>query len=448
MANGVNSGMMQQMADGTWREPENQRWQQNKGYILKNINAGTATPSMQNWFNQWQDRMGQNGAMVNRESGQVTQNPTTNPNAPPTGVIGSEQALRQGLNAGLASIDAGVNAASGTLSPYMQGGSGAFNYQAALSGAMGDQAQADAYARFQESPGQSYLRDMGEKALLRNASATGGLGGGNVLQELQRHGIGLAAQDFDNAFNRLGSLSQMGYGASNNLAGMQGQAGFLGGEMAYGTGNTMAAGRTRAGERIADNLNSTTSALAGLQNQQGAGMADTINQQGGNLANILMEYGKASGLSEQQLMTILGNIATGSASTVAGLPGVPGVQQQDGNLTGIGNLLGGAGTLAKGFGWGTDDSGGGSSSGGGIDAGDVASLIAMYSTSDPRLKTNITPIGQTPGGNNLYTWDWNAEGKAICGDQPTFGVMADEVPQEAVTVGDHGYLMVDYTRIH
>ena len=343
---------------------------------------------------------------------QMAQN-TGQTGAPPTGLIGSEQALQSGLNAGLASIDAGVNAAAGTLNPYIQGGGGAFDYQSALSGAMGNQAQADAYARYMQSPGQEYLRNQGEQAILRNSSATGGLGGGNVLQELQRHGIGLAAQDFANSFDRLGSLSQLGYGASGALAGLQGQGGFLGGEMAYGTGNTMAAGRTRAGELIADNLNSTTSALSNLINQQGAGQAQQIADAGGNIANLLAQYGRDQGLSEQQLMTLLGNIATGSASQVAGLPGLPGVQPTEGILGSIGDFVGGVG--------------------------------AAVGASDKRLKKNIQKLGEL-SGINIYSWEWNDEGKRIARDQATVGVIAQEVPHAAFE-GTDGYLRVDYGRI-
>jgi len=72
---------------------------------------------------------------------------------------------------------------------------------------------------------------------------------------------------------------------------------------------------------------------------------------------------------------------------------------------------------------------------------------AAAKLSDPRLKTNITPRGKV-GGVNFYDWEWNDEGKRIADpDQPTFGVMADELQEthpHLVNRGDDGYLRVNY----
>jgi len=66
--------------------------------------------------------------------------------------------------------------------------------------------------------------------------------------------------------------------------------------------------------------------------------------------------------------------------------------------------------------------------------------------SDIRLKKNITPIG-----NGLYSWEWNERAKEIGADvYPTTGVIAQEIMEiypEAVFEGEHGYLMVDYSKV-
>ena len=70
--------------------------------------------------------------------------------------------------------------------------------------------------------------------------------------------------------------------------------------------------------------------------------------------------------------------------------------------------------------------------------------------SDIRLKENITPVGTLPNGVNWYTWDWNEIGKSIAGEEPTQGVLAQELQKthpSAVAVGSDGYLRVDYSRI-
>jgi hypothetical protein len=67
--------------------------------------------------------------------------------------------------------------------------------------------------------------------------------------------------------------------------------------------------------------------------------------------------------------------------------------------------------------------------------------------SDTRLKTDIKPIGAHKG-INLYTWNWNDEGKRIANPaQPTIGVMAQELREthpHLVKAGEDGYLRVDY----
>ena len=55
-----------------------------------------------------------------------------------------------------------------------------------------------------------------------------------------------------------------------------------------------------------------------------------------------------------------------------------------------------------------------------------------------------------PNGANWYTWDWNETGKAIAGNQPTQGVMAQELQEinaDAVVTGSDGYLRVDYSKV-
>lgn len=279
-------------------------------------------------------------------SGFMTTNPTAQPGAPKYGLSGAEEAMQRGLQGGLAGLEAGVNQAGNTLQPYTQGGNSAFNLQSALSGAMGPEAQRQAFANYNESPEVAYQREMGERAITRNAAATGGLGGSRVQQELQRHAIGLAQQDYGNSFNRLGTLADKGYGAAGLLGGIQANAGGQAGQMAYGTGQAMAAGRTRAGEQIAGNVQGTSSSLAQLLNQQGTDLSSIIGTQGGNIANLLAGYGTADAQTQQALAALLANIATGSASQVAGVPGLPGVNDP-GVLGGLGNLLGGIGTFAK-----------------------------------------------------------------------------------------------------
>lgn len=283
-------------------------------------------------------------------------------NLPPTGLIGSEQAIRQGLTGQLGSIAQGVGSAQGeidlataiargdinqgygqaqqALSPYGAGGAGATNIQAALSGSLGPQAQAEAFKNYQQSPGQAYALEQGRRNLLAGASATGGLGGGNVQRELMRQGIGMAQQNFQQDFNNLGTIANRGMatagqqaglnvgqgqnlanittGAGQNLANLALQGGVLPAQAIGSAAGQLAQGRFGTGQQIAQAAGTTSANLANLQNQLGQGMANQYGQGSTNLANIVSGAGQGSSQLQQQLSTILANIGTGAGSQQAG----------------------------------------------------------------------------------------------------------------------------------
>jgi len=120
--------------------------------------------------------------------------------------------------------------------PFREAGVAALGQQQALLGLSGIDAQQQAFSGLSESPGQQFIRQRQEKALLRNAAATGGLGGGNVLSALNQQQAGFAQQDIQNQFARLGQLSGQGQSSTqqiaklggqtaSNIANLQGQAG-------------------------------------------------------------------------------------------------------------------------------------------------------------------------------------------------------------------------------
>lgn len=134
-----------------------------------------------------------------------------------------------GLQAGAASeAEAGIQSRFDTtqamLQPQVAAGDLARQQQLAMLGLSGVDAQQAAMSSLQESPAQQFLRERGEKALLRNSAAVGGLGGGNVLSALQQQGIGFAQQDIENQFSRLGGLSGAGGQAASNIGQLGGQA--------------------------------------------------------------------------------------------------------------------------------------------------------------------------------------------------------------------------------
>ena len=101
--------------------------------------------------------------------------------------------------------------------PFQEAGVSALGQQQALLGLSGQEAQQQAFAGLEDSPGQQFLRARAQKNLLRNASAIGGLGGGNVRSALVQQGVGFAQQDLQNQFGRLGQLAGQGQAAAGQV---------------------------------------------------------------------------------------------------------------------------------------------------------------------------------------------------------------------------------------
>jgi hypothetical protein len=101
--------------------------------------------------------------------------------------------------------------------PFQQAGVSALQQQQALLGLSGQEAQQQAFAELEQSPGQKFLQERAQRNLLRNASAIGGLGGGNVRSALVQQGVGFGQQDIQNQFGRLGQLSGRGQQAGASL---------------------------------------------------------------------------------------------------------------------------------------------------------------------------------------------------------------------------------------
>ena len=80
-------------------------------------------------------------------------------------------------------------------------------------GMTGEQAQATAIDRIANSPILQELTRQGEEAILQNASATGGLRGGNVQGALAQFRPQMLQQEIDKQYARLAGLSGMGQSA-------------------------------------------------------------------------------------------------------------------------------------------------------------------------------------------------------------------------------------------
>lgn len=154
--------------------------------------------------------------------------------------------------------------------PFREAGVSALGQQQALLGLSGQQAQQQAFQQFQESPGQAFLRERGEQALLRSSAAIGGLGGGRVRSELQQQGIGFAQQDLQNQLARLGTIAGQGQAVTQNVA-------QLGAGTAANVGNLLQAG----GQAQAGGILGAQQARAGLTGMIGSGLVGGAQSQAG-----------------------------------------------------------------------------------------------------------------------------------------------------------------------
>lgn len=115
------------------------------------------------------------------------------------------------------------NAIQELLKPYTQAGTGALGAQQALLGLSGADAQKQAIAGIESSPQMQALTEQGENALLQNASATGGLRGGNLQAALAKFRPQLLSQLIQQQYTNLGGLTSVGQNAAAGVgnAGMQ-----------------------------------------------------------------------------------------------------------------------------------------------------------------------------------------------------------------------------------
>ncbi len=243
------------------------------------------------------------------------------------------------------------------LQPYQQQGGQANQLQAALSGALGPEAQQQAYAQYNQSPGTQFLQKQGEQAVLRNASAAGGLGGGNTLRALQEYGTGLAQQDFANSFARLGQVADRGYGAATTGAGLQGQQAGIQSGLGQFSANiplqqsqALAGMQFQTGRDISSNTAQTTSALANLINQQGAGMSDILGNTAQNVNALYQSALNGDAQAKEQLAQVLANLGVQAGGQYAGQPIVTG--QPSNTLGQLGQIASGVGGIYQGLNYG------------------------------------------------------------------------------------------------
>ncbi len=147
------------------------------------------------------------------------------------------------------------------LSPYAETGNVALTKQGDFLGLNGSQPQQAILDSVQNSPYFQSMSQQGSNAILQNASATGGLRGGNTQDALAKFQPALLQQVLEQYYTRLGGLSSQG----ENAAAMTGNAGVQAGSnisnLYQQQGAAIAGGALAQGKEQAGYANAITSGL-------------------------------------------------------------------------------------------------------------------------------------------------------------------------------------------
>jgi hypothetical protein len=169
---------------------------------------------------------------------------------------------------------------------------------------LGAERQRQAIQGIEQGPLFQELAKQGEQGILQNASATGGLRGGNVQGALAQFRPNLLNQLIEAQYGKLAGLTSLGSGSAQNLLGV-GQASAAGtaaaqqnaaqniGNLMVGQGQAQAAGQIGAANAFAQGLGGVSNAIGGgVQNYmllnalQGGGGFGGYNPRAGQVGMI------------------------------------------------------------------------------------------------------------------------------------------------------------------
>lgn len=137
--------------------------------------------------------------------------------------------------------------------PYVNAGTGALSQLQSLNS--GD------YSSFQQSPDYNFTMGQGLQAIDRSAAARGGLYSGGADADRMGYASGLASQNYNNYYNRIASLANMGQNQSQYL-----------GNLGQGLASQQTSTLGQLGQANAMTNSATAGAQAGYANAIGQGI--------------------------------------------------------------------------------------------------------------------------------------------------------------------------------
>jgi len=132
---------------------------------------------------------------------------------------------------------------------------------------------------YHQSPGFQFLLNQGNENILNTASARGGVNSGNTLRDLEKFGVGLANEDYQQAYQNYTGDQQRKFSMLDTIAGSGQNAaanlGALGANTAANIGNNITGAANAGAAGIVGGANAATSGINNylmyslLQNQLG-----------------------------------------------------------------------------------------------------------------------------------------------------------------------------------
>ena len=138
------------------------------------------------------------------------------------------------------------------LAPYNQAGTQGLSAQQDLLGLNGAGQQTAAYDAIANSPAMAAYAQQGENALLQNASATGGLRGGNTQGALAQYRPQLLNQMINQQYANLGGITSIGQNAAAQTGNAGIQTGMNVSNLLQNTGSANAAAAMAQGQASAN----------------------------------------------------------------------------------------------------------------------------------------------------------------------------------------------------
>jgi len=155
------------------------------------------------------------------------------------------------------------------LSPYTQAGPGALQGMQGLAGLRGAGEQQASIDQIKQSAQYQELARQGEQGILQNASATGGLRGGNVQAALAQFRPSLLNQLIESQYSKLAGLTSLGQASAAGTAAAGQQSATNIGNLYSAQGAAQAAGLTGVAQAQAGGI-------IGAANAQAQGTASMI----------------------------------------------------------------------------------------------------------------------------------------------------------------------------